>query len=352
MIRGYHEYQLIWGAPALGEELTCCRELRNSHDPYAVAVKKRIGGEERVVGHVPRRISAICSLVVRRGGTILCTVAGSRRYSADLPQGGLEIPAKLTLTATSREEGTKAKKLIEGTLCLDVTRDVTASEERIEALTEAQPQGMSNTSPAHSKPDSTSGTKEEINLPVGHELDLEEPPTKRAKVINLEGIIMGELLTDIEINFAQSQLKNQFPKLNGFASPLYQEKKLELTEASVQNKLQIIHCKSRQHWIVASTLNCTLGEVKVYDSLFYNCDEETECIITNLFQCGSKKIRVKVARSQKQKGATDCGVYAIAFATAIAHGINPSKLKLKQGDMRAHLVRCLTEEHFTVFPSL
>ena len=97
IICGYHEYQLIWEVPVIGEELSCSRELGNSHDPYAVAVKKEIEGEERFVGHVPRQISAICSLFIRRGGTIRCTVTGSRRYSADLPQGGLNIPAKLTL---------------------------------------------------------------------------------------------------------------------------------------------------------------------------------------------------------------------------------------------------------------
>ena len=146
MIRGYHEYQLIWGVPGVGEELNCYCELRNSHDPYAVAVKKWIGGERRVVGHLPRIISAICLLFIRRGGSILCTVSGSRRYFSDLPQGGLEIPAKVMLTATTKEEATKAKKLIESTLCIDVTRDVTrdvtASEERGETTSEAQ--GASN----------------------------------------------------------------------------------------------------------------------------------------------------------------------------------------------------------------
>ena len=87
---------------------------------------------------------------------------------------------------------------------------------------------MSNMLPAgvKCKPDST---EEVISLP-DHEPDVEEPPTKRAKIINLEGITMGEKLTDIEINFAQSLLKKQFPKLNGFASTLYQDKKLELTD--------------------------------------------------------------------------------------------------------------------------
>ena len=82
MIRGYHKYMMIWSNPIAGEELTCSRELGNSRDPYAIAVKKMIGREEKVVGHVPRRISAICSLFIRRGGNIRCQVT---RFRARFP---------------------------------------------------------------------------------------------------------------------------------------------------------------------------------------------------------------------------------------------------------------------------
>ena len=45
-----------------------------------------------VVGHVPRRISAICYVFFGKpGANITCTVTGSRRYLRDLPQGGMEI---------------------------------------------------------------------------------------------------------------------------------------------------------------------------------------------------------------------------------------------------------------------
>ena len=40
---------------------------------------------------------------LRRGGTIDCVVTGTQRYSADLPQGGLEIPCKLLFTAKARK---------------------------------------------------------------------------------------------------------------------------------------------------------------------------------------------------------------------------------------------------------
>ena len=56
-----------------------------------MAVKK--SGD--TVGHLPRVISCVCSIFLRRGCSILCRVTGCRGYSSDLPQGGLEIPCKL-----------------------------------------------------------------------------------------------------------------------------------------------------------------------------------------------------------------------------------------------------------------
>lgn len=89
-IRGYHVYQDIW-VPVIGEVLACYRERGNAVDRYAIMVKKN--GE--IVGHLPKKISTLCSLFIRRGGIIKCEVTGSRRYSYDLIQGGLEIPCDL-----------------------------------------------------------------------------------------------------------------------------------------------------------------------------------------------------------------------------------------------------------------
>ena len=57
----------------------------NLADRFAVAVMK--GGT--VVGHIPRKISNVCSIFIRKGGSIFCLTTGSR-FSSDLPQGGLE----------------------------------------------------------------------------------------------------------------------------------------------------------------------------------------------------------------------------------------------------------------------
>ena len=94
-VRGYHEYQAIWDA-AIDEELPCEHEVHNTMDHYAVAVVK----DGQIVGHLPKKISRICSLFLRRGGggTITIKVTGHRRYSSDLEQGGMEIPCLLLLS--------------------------------------------------------------------------------------------------------------------------------------------------------------------------------------------------------------------------------------------------------------
>ena len=66
MIYGYHEYRLIWTNPTIGAELVCECELRNSYNPHAVAVKKAIGVEMKIVGHAcTKKFLAICSLFIR-----------------------------------------------------------------------------------------------------------------------------------------------------------------------------------------------------------------------------------------------------------------------------------------------
>jgi hypothetical protein len=107
-IRGYHVYKEIWLA-VIGECLPCEREVRNEKDRYAVAVKK----EDTVIGHLPHKISRVCSLFLRRGGCIACRVTGKMRYSSDLPQGGLEIPCTLIFEHLEKpKELNKLKKLL------------------------------------------------------------------------------------------------------------------------------------------------------------------------------------------------------------------------------------------------
>ena len=99
-----------------GEVLNCYREVGNTPNPSAVAVRK----DAVTVGYIPCAISSVCLNFIRRGGIISCMMNGSRRYSADLPQGGLEIPCILTFQTTNAELRDKSKKLIEASLAMNI----------------------------------------------------------------------------------------------------------------------------------------------------------------------------------------------------------------------------------------
>ena len=105
-VRGYHIYKDIWDA-VIGEELRCEREPDNRSDRYAVAIKK----DGIIIGHIPRKISRACSLFLRRGNEITCCVTGHRRYSVDLPHGGLEVPCVLRFEGETKEIA-KLKKFV------------------------------------------------------------------------------------------------------------------------------------------------------------------------------------------------------------------------------------------------
>ena len=72
-VRGYHVYQYQW-TPVINQELSCRREFNNMEDPYAMTIINN----DTIVGHVPRKISAIGLMFLRKGGVITCTITGSR----------------------------------------------------------------------------------------------------------------------------------------------------------------------------------------------------------------------------------------------------------------------------------
>ena len=292
-------YQSIW-TPVLGEELCCARELSNPQDPFAVKVTK----DGSTVGHIPRKISAICAIFLQKGGRIDCLVVAGRRYSADLPQGGLEIPCTLKFSGDENDIY-KVQKLFKF-----AEIPVPAEVEHLESDDEGPP-----------------SPKKEKLIDVSDEL---------------KSIEKGEKLTDLHIDYAQQLIKCQFPLLNGLQSTLYQAKKPACKP--LKDHLQIIHSRG-DHWIVASTVSSK--DVLVFDSVYCQLDSATKDIIENLFLPDTIKV---VQGMQKQEGGRDCGVFAIATITAIAHGYDPTKMKFDQMAIRNHLVKCFTEKCMSMFP--
>ena len=158
-MRGYHVYKDVWSA-ALGEPLSCQREPTNTRDPFALAVVRSLV----TVGHIPRKISSICSMFLLRGGTITWRVTATRRYSGDLPQGGLEIPCLLTFKGTMK----------------DIAKITRLVKYALSSPTDASDEQPPKKKKRCDSPDSTSCAE-------------------------AEGVIIGEKLSDIHIKFACRQ---------------------------------------------------------------------------------------------------------------------------------------------------
>ena len=82
----------------------------------------------------------------------------------------------------------------------------------------------------------------------------------------------------------------------------------------------------------------------MYDSVYNVLDERTIDVISNLFHSS----KVTMMECKKQAGEKDCGLFAIAYATAIAHGVDPSGMELNQAMMQNHLIKCLKEEKLSM----
>uniref|UniRef100_A0A1X7V3B4 Ubiquitin-like protease family profile domain-containing protein n=1 Tax=Amphimedon queenslandica TaxID=400682 RepID=A0A1X7V3B4_AMPQE len=331
MVRGYHLYCNVWDA-AINEVLPCERELNNRKDPFAVAVVKSGVG---TVGHVPRLISSVCSIFIRRGGSIACRVTGSRRYSRDLSQGGVEIPCQL---------------IFEGPV-----HDTNKVERLLHEVLPLAPAGTSNMSDLPVCNDKPALAVQTDAVPavivIGSEDNAATSKKRKFTLLenDFEDLIMGKRLTQDHIYYAQELLKTQFPTINGLHSTLLQNKPVTNKE-DLKDKLQIVHCNGN-HWIAASNIKCDADcDVAIYDSIYRALNDEAETVICNLFQVGKQKPKIKVMNCQKQIGGMDCGLFAVAFITSIAHGQEPAKLQYLQDEMRNHLVKCFKAQKMEPFP--
>ena len=82
---------------------------------------------------------------------------------------------------------------------------------------------------------------------------------------------------------------------------------------------QIIHVRG-DHWVVISNHFCSQNNLRVYVIVFSDIDNSTMSLLNSMF---SKDNTVTLAPLQKQQGGVDCGVFSIAIATSLLHGLIP-----------------------------
>nr|XP_047124266.1 uncharacterized protein LOC105849580 [Hydra vulgaris] len=163
---------------------------------------------------------------------------------------------------------------------------------------------------------------------------------------NMEKVIQsGDWLTCNEINHAQLLLHKQFPFAEGLEDtglgPLLKMSKLK------SSRIQIIY--SNNHWITFAAE--TSNNIKVFDSLSSNPLHHTSIKqICHVVNCNESILRILIEPTQQQQNGSDCGLFAIAYATDILFGINPVDSNYDHTKMRAHLVDCFRQNLMSTFP--
>ncbi len=151
-------------------------------------------------------------------------------------------------------------------------------------------------------------------------------------------------LDDAIIAAFQNILKRQHPKMGSLQSPILATK---MAFKPQQGELVQILNINNNHWItISSSQNQSETTVNIYDSLHMTLSPVTKKIIASLFQNRSKCIKIVYHDVQWQSGSSDCGVFAIAFATAFCEGKNPAAIVFDQKCMRSHLLKVLRANTF------
>ena len=275
-----------------------------------------------------RKFSTACSMFLKKGGTIDCVITGSRRYSADLVQGGLEVPCSL-IGRGNRSIVDKVEKLLS-------VHDTSVSLDSENGATQARKKA---------KLDMKAEEEEAIDGTVFSDEDVEWLFLDSCKIKLYLGdkllIRNGQKLNDKHINFAQCLLKSQYPTVDGLNCMLYQHKmKLDCSKTVVQ----IVHILD-DHWIVVSNVDSAFDEVRIYDSFYPTIHEETKDFINSMFD--GKISRLTMAAMQKQEGSTDCGVFCIVIITSLLHNY---PFFFNQSHMQSHLITCFENYFFITFP--
>ena len=168
-----------------------------------------------------------------------------------------------------------------------------------------------------------------------------------------EAVLKGKDLSDRHIDLAQQLLKLQFPWIGGLQSCLLHQH--DLFKSETEGALQLHH-DGASHWVASSSLD---GEVTLYDSKYHG--NLTPSLSNQLARIYKELIKsdddgdqtdlcINIAPIQQQKGSTDCGIFAIAFALHIALNDIPEQMFFYQAEMRPHLHRCFMNKELEPFP--
>ena len=150
------------------------------------------------------------------------------------------------------------------------------------------------------------------------------------------------------IHQAQIYLKQLNPNIEGFQRPTLGP--IRAFDIISGEFIQILNTGGN-HWVCLSSIGCSSGHVNLYDSFFHDvvCDDIEEQARSLL---GQDFRGINVVPIQQQLNGSDCGIFAIAFATSLVFVQDPLSIQFDIPKMRPHLSRCLRSSRMELFPTV
>ena len=143
--------------------------------------------------------------------------------------------------------------------------------------------------------------------------------------------------------------KQHHPQMNGLQPPVLEDN-YAMSPSPNGDFVQVIQANN-DHWLALSTVGCQPSEICVFDSLGGQLPQKRIKLVADLLQSKEKELTLEYVNVQKQRGGSDCGLFALAFITSVCNGEDPAKRLYDQAAMRKHLVQCIEKGRMSPFPS-
>ena len=167
-------------------------------------------------------------------------------------------------------------------------------------------------------------------------------------------ILNNKMLTNESISIAMQILKRRFPETDGLEDTTLGK----VHQFSIfRNKfVQVLH-DGGCHWVCVANFignnKCCRSAIHYYDSLNTTgaITKFIEVQICSFLLCQEDQLTIVIKPVQQQR-EINCGLFALAFATSLLFGDDPTKLRYDEKQMRKHLVYCLENDLMEPFPTI
>ncbi len=157
-------------------------------------------------------------------------------------------------------------------------------------------------------------------------------------------------LTNDQIYAFLKLLHAQFPSVLGLFDPtLFELEKFGEILTSADDNVVFICNVDNSHWATITNCLCEKNTWAVFDSLNYPA-KYYENIFRKLLP-NADKVTVDFMNLKNQDGFNDCGLFALAFATALCNKQDPCALSFNQSKLTHHYNVCVQSKCATMFPT-